>query len=322
MTIDLEGEVESPNTISKRSTKGSVRKRPRTWRTWKYTAGNYLFILPFMLVFTLFFIIPIFRSIYISFFNWPILGAAPKYIGLGNYASMLKDSLWWVTLKNTVYFTLLISFGTTLIAFLVALLVVKPVPGQGFFRFVFYAPIVLSVSAMGIIWRWMFNTNFGIINYFLSLVGISPVEWLATANLVIPAISVASIWWGFGFPMVIFVAGFQNIPSHLFEAAEIDGASKWQVFRYITLPLMLPIIFFVLVTQIISHFQIFGQPYVITELGPGNASFPAIAYLYWTAWRYYRMGYGSALAITLAAIMMIITLLQFRVFGRRATIEY
>ena len=147
-------------------------------------------------------------------------------------------------------------------------------------------------------------------------------QWLANPRLVIPSLSLATIWWTFGFPMLIYLAGLQSIPEHLYEAASIDGANAWYRVRYITLPLMRPSIFFVAVTQLISHFKIFGQPYIMTEGGPGRSSYTVIMYLYQTAWRFYRMGYGTAIAVALAVVILFFTLVQFRFFGRSSSIEY
>jgi multiple sugar transport system permease protein len=178
-------------------------------------------------------------------------------------------------------------------------------------------PTLLSVGVVGLIWVWLLSTQYGIINYGLSCLGIEPINWLGDANLVIPSLSLTTVWWGFGFPMLIFIAGLQGIPDQLYEAARIDGADGRQLFQYITLPLLRPTILFVTVTGVIAHFQVFGQPFIITTGGPGRASYTVIYYLYEMAWRAFRMGYGSAVAVTLALIIAIFTVIQFRVLGQR-----
>jgi len=185
---------------------------------------------------------------------------------------------------------------------------------------VFYAPTLLSVSVVSTIWMWLLNTQFGLVNYALNALGLAKINWLGDANLVLPALALTTIWWGFGFPMLIFLTGLQGIPQHLYEAAEIDGASRLQRFWNITLPLLRPTILFVTVTQVIAHFQLFGQSFIMTGGGPGRASYSIIMYLYQVAWRYFRMGYGTAIAIGLAAIMLVFTLIQFRLIGAR--VEY
>ena len=294
----------------------------KTWRTWRWTLGNYLFILPFMVFFSVFILLPILYAFYMSFHEWKILAPEHPFIGLQNFRSLFKDDLWWIALGNTLYFAFLTAILNTVFPLMVAIGVSQPIRGRDFYRFIFYAPVVLSVAVMGITAAWMMNTQFGIINYYLSWIGLPPVKWLADPSLVIPSISLATVWWGFGFPMLIYIAGLQGIPTHLYEAARIDGANGWQITWRITIPLMAPSIFFVAVTQLIAHFKVFGQPYIMTEGGPGRSSFTTIMYLYQTAWRFFRMGYGTTIAIGLAMVILFFTLVQFRFFGRRSTIEY
>ena len=168
--------------------------------------------------------------------------------------------------------------------------------------------------------RWLLGQQFGIVNYLLDGIGIGPIPFIADSDLVIPSLSVTTLWWGFGFPMLIYLAGLSNIPQDIYEAARIDGARGWQMTRYITLPLLRPTILFVAVTQLISHFQVFAQPYVITNGGPGQASFTVIFYMFRAAWTYFRMGFATTMAVLLAVIIMAFTLLQFRLGGRR--LEY
>ncbi len=283
---------------------------------------NYLFLLPFLVFFIVFIIGPIFYAIYMSFYNWPILSKEHIFIGFENYRNLIMDSIWWKAIKNTFYFTFLTSLSTTIFSFLIAVSLNGSIKGQHLFRFIFYMPVVISVSAMGIIIGWTFNAQFGIVNYLLRFIGISGINWLGDKNLVIPTLAIASVWWGFGSPMLIFLAGLQNLPKQVYEAAEIDGASDSGCFFYITIPLMFPTIFFVLVTQLIAHFQVFGQSYLITGGGPGRESYTVIYYLYQTAWRYYKMGYGASIAITFSIIILLITLIQFKLTSKYNSIEY
>ncbi|GIV78793.1 sugar ABC transporter permease [Litorilinea aerophila] len=293
-----------------------------TWRTRRWVLGNYLFILPFMLLFCTFTLAPILYSFYMSLHDWKMLAPERPFTGLRNFQLLLRDDIWWIALRNSLYFAFLTAIINTFFALVVAIGANQPIRGRDFFRFIYYAPVILSVSAMGIIMSWMMNTQFGVINYFLVWFGLPPVKWLADTRLVIPSLSLATVWWGFGFPMLIYIAGLQGIPAHLYEAARIDGASGWRLTWHITLPLMRPTIFFVAVTQLIAHFQVFGQPYIMTGGGPGRASFTTIMYLYQTAWRFFRMGYGTTIAIGLALVILFFTLLQFRFFGRQSIVEY
>jgi multiple sugar transport system permease protein len=181
-------------------------------------------------------------------------------------------------------------------------------------------PTLFSVGAVGLIWVWLLNSQYGVINYGLSFFGIKPVNWLGDPNLVLPALSLTTIWWGFGFPMLIFIAGLQGIPEQLYEAARIDGASGWQIFFRITLPLLRPTILFVTVTGVIAHFQVYGQPFIMTNGGPGRSSYTVIFYLYQIAWTAFRMGYGAAVAVVLAIIMAVLTTFQFLFISRQ--VEY
>jgi multiple sugar transport system permease protein len=299
-----------------------AKPKALTWRTPLYTAGNYLFILPFLAFFCVFMAGPIVYSFVMSLHDWPILAKSHPFVGLRNYGDLLSDKIWWQALRNTLYFAVATASGTTLFAFLVAHSVNKPIKGTNAYRFVFYTPVVISVAAMGIVMGWTFSTQYGIVNALLGAIGLSPVNWLGEKALVIPTLSVASIWWGFGGPMLIYLAALQNIPKELYEASAIDGASRAQMTSRITLPLMLPSFFFVLVTQLIAHLQVFGQSYLITGGGPGRESYTSVYYLYQTAWRYYRMGYGCSIAIGLAMVIMAVTALQFRFAGDRARVTF
>jgi multiple sugar transport system permease protein len=281
----------------------------------------YLFLTPFLIFFAIFVVRAVVTSFNMSFYDWQVLRPARPYLGLGNYQELFNDYVWWLSLKNTIIFAVLTVTGTTTVALLCAVAVTQPIKGRSFFRVLLYMPTLLSVGVVGLAWTWLLNTQFGFINYGLSFLGIHPINWLGDENLVVPALSLATIWWGFGFPMLIFIAGLQGIPEQLYEAARIDGANGRQLFRYITLPLLRPTILFVTVTGFISHFQVFGQPLIITNGGgPGRASYTVIYYLYQIAFTAFRMGYGSALAITLAVIIAIFTLVQFRFIGQR--VEY
>jgi multiple sugar transport system permease protein len=277
----------------------------------------YLFLAPFIIFFLVFVVRAVISAVGMSFYDWQILRQTRPYVGLGNYQEIFGDSVWWTAVKNTIIFMFITVQGTTALALAAAWAVTRPIRGAGFFRVVLYMPTLLSVGVVGLIWVWLLSTQYGIINYGLSFLGIEPINWLGDANLVIPSLSLTTVWWGFGFPMLIFIAGLQGIPDQLYEAARIDGADGRQLFQYITLPLLRPTILFVTVTGVIAHFQVFGQPFIITTGGPGRASYTVIYYLYEMAWRAFRMGYGSAVAVTLALIIAIFTVIQFRVLGQR-----
>jgi multiple sugar transport system permease protein len=280
----------------------------------------YVFLAPFIIFFGIFVIRAIFTAVNMSFYDWAILKPVHPYVGLANYKELFSDYVWWIAVKNTIVFTLLTVTGTTVVALMSAVAVTQPIKGAGCFRVLLYMPQLLSVGVVGLIWVWLLSNQFGVINYFLSFLGIERINWLGDENIVIPALSLTTIWWGFGFPMLIFIAGLQGIPEHLYEAAKIDGANGRQLLLYITLPLLRPTILFVTVTGVIAQFQVFGQPFIMTTGGPGRGSYTVIYYLYEIAWRAFRMGYGAAVAVALAVIMAVFTLIQFRIIGRR--VEY
>lgn len=278
------------------------------------------FLAPFMIFFVIFVVRAVVEAVRMSFYDWHILRPMRPYVGIENYVELINDNVWWIALQNTIVFTALTVIGTTIVALAAAYAVTRPIRGQGFFRVLLYMPSLLSVGAVGLVWVWLLNTQFGIINYGLSFIGIRPVNWLGDPGLVIPSLSLTTIWWGFGFPMLIFIAGLQGIPDQLYEAARIDGGSDRDLFLYITLPLLRPTILFVTVTGVIAHFQVFGQAFIMTNGGPGRSSYSLIFYLYQIAWTAFRMGYGAAVAVCIAAIMAVLTGMQFIVLSRR--VEY
>jgi multiple sugar transport system permease protein len=280
----------------------------------------YIFLAPFLIFFSIFVVKAVASAVEMSFYDWQVLRPTRVFIGVENYVELLNDDVWWEAVKNTVIFTIMTVTGTTIVALLAAVAVTQPIRGQDFFRVLLYMPSLFSVGAVGLIWVWLLSNQFGIINYGLSFFGVQPINWLGDPSLVLPSLSLTTIWWGFGFPMLIFIAGLQGIPEHLYEAARIDGANGRQIFFNITLPLLQPTILFVTVTGVIAQFQVYGQPFIMTSGGPGRASYTVIFYLYQAAWQAFRMGYGSAVAVTLAVIIASLTVLQFLFVGRR--VEY
>ncbi len=291
------------------------------WRTLRKQLPNYLFVLPHFLFFGVFILYPILRGIQVSLYDWKIMLTEQQYVGLANYEALGKDLVFWQSLRNTTYFMALTVTINVVLGLLVAAGLKRAPFGGNFLRVLFYAPGILSVSVLGIIGIRVWDTQLGIVNYFFTtLLGGARIAWLGNPSLVIPSLSITTVWWTFGFPMLVFLAGLQNIPESLYDAAKIDGAGPRPSFRFITLPLIMPTMLFVTVTQFIAHMQVFAQPYIITGGGPGNGSRTAVMYLYETAWKYFRFGYASAIAVVLAVIMILVTILLFSLMRRR--VEY
>jgi len=270
----------------------------------------YMFIGLAVVGFLVFQVGPIGVSAYLSFTNSELIGT-PAWIGLKNYAEMLQDPLLWQALKVTMLYAAVTVPLALVVSLALALLMNQNIRGVAVFRTVYYLPAVISGVAVAVLWRWIFNPEFGVLNVLLRYVGIKGPAWLLDPHTALPSLMLMSLW-GIGGGIIIYLAGLQAIPTELYEAAEIDGGGRRAKFRHITLPMMSPVIFFNVVTGAIWTFQEFTRVYVMTQGGPSNATLFYGLYLYRNAFSYFQMGYASALAWVLFLVILLMTLLLFR----------
>jgi multiple sugar transport system permease protein len=280
-----------------------------------------LFLAPALTAIGIFFFLPVLAAFVLSFTDFDIYALASfdnaRLVGLRNYVQLFQDPLFWTALKNTVYF-LVVGGPLSIAVSLGAALLVhsrlarwKPV-----FRFVYFAPVVTTLVAVAIVWRFIYHPRFGLLNYVLSLAGIGPIDWLGDPGWAMPAIILLAVWKNFGYNMIIFIAGLQNIPDSLYEAAGIDGAGGWQQFWRITVPMLAPTTLFVTIITMIGYFQLFAEPYVMTQGGPMKSTLSMVLLMYEQGFRWWNMGYAAALAFVLFAFILAGSLLQSRLQRR------
>ena len=291
-------------------------RSPRARREALY---GYLFVAPAVLGFLIWIAGPMLFSAWVSLTTWDLL-SPPVFVGLSNYQALFKDPLFWQSLKVTAIYTLISVPLFQALAFAVALLINVRVRGIAIFRTIYYLPSIVPVVANAMLWAWVFNSDFGLLNAALRAVGLPKILWLQDPAFALPALITMSLW-GVGGAMLIYLAGLQGVPQQLYEAAEIDGASLWRRFVHVTLPMMSPVLFFNFLMGLIGALQTFTQGYIMTNGGPQNATLFYALYLYRRAFTDFRMGYASALAWVLFAIVLAISILVFRSFGRQVYYE-
>lgn len=290
---------------------GSAMEYRETISAWAFVAPSVILLLVFSAA-------PLLFAFYLSFHGWNLLEPAKPFVALRHYVELASDGLFWNAAKNTAIYSLYVP-ATMVCALAVAILLNRSIKGVALLRAVFFLPYITSFVAISIVWQWMYDPDFGIFNWALGLLGLGPFPWLNSPSTALLALIIMAVWIHIGFQMVIFLAGLQAIPAEFYEAAMIDGAGPWRRFWNITLPMLRPTTFFVLVTSIIGSFQVFTFVYVMTEGGPLHATDVIVYHIYQNAWQFLRMGYASAMSWILFAVIFAITLLQFRLLGRRMT---
>jgi len=282
----------------------------------------WVFVGPALIAIAVFFAVPVAAALLMSLTDFDIYALADlrnlRFVGLDNYAALLQRPLFWQALGNTVIFVVIgvpLSIGASLGTAL--LLHSKFARFQGFFRTALFAPVVTTLVAVAVVWRYLFHTRYGLINHALAQFGVAPVDWLGDPHWAMPAIVLLSVWKNFGYNMVILLAGLQAIPEDLYEAARLDGARRWALFRHITLPCLAPMLLVVSILTMAGHFQLFAEPYVMTQGGPAQRTVTVLYLMYEEGFKWWSLGTASAVAFVLFVIMFAITMLQL-VASKRA----
>ncbi len=300
------------------STSGAVTpNQPASVGTRRYEGppSGWWFAGPAVAIIAVFFLAPIAASILLSLTDFDIYALADwqnlRFVGLQNYIQLLHSERFWIALHNTLYFVAIggpLSVAASLGAAL--LLDSKLTRLKVVWRTVFFAPVVTTLVAVAIVWRYLYHTKYGLFNLALTKLGFEPIDWLGDPQWAMPAVIFLAVWKNFGYNMIIFMAGLQSIPSELYEAAEVDGAGPARRFWHVTLPMLGPTFLFVGVTTMIGFFQLFAEPYVMTQGGPGESTYSLVMLMYEQGFRWWRLGFASAVAMTIFALTLAATLLQ------------
>jgi len=284
---------------------------------WRRDLTGWAFAAPFVILFGVFLALPILASFALSFTSFGLrdltnpIGAS--FSGIDNYTRLLSDDKFWKALGNTFYFVLVGVPLTLALGLLIASALSRGITRfRTAFRVGYYLPVITSIVAIAVVWRFLLNPDIGLINLLLRNIGINGPDWLANKSLAMPSIIAMAVWRNLGFAMVVFIAGLQAIPVMLYEAASIDGAGRWQAFRYVTLPMLRPTILFMLVITTIGYLQLFEEPFVMTAGGPLDATLSVTMYMYQQGFTFFHQGYASAIAYVLFVIVAVIAFLQFR----------
>ena len=281
--------------------------QPKTRKGWD-ERRFYLFILPWIIGFLLFQFGPMLVAIVLSLTDW-VFTSSPEWRGLAHYRELLSDNLFWISLRNSAYYSAIVVPGGVALAFFLAVLLNRNWTGMGFFRTVFFMPALVSGVAIAMVWGWLYNPRFGAINSALEFLGLPQPGWLGDPRWAMPVIMTLGLW-SVGGSMLIYIAGLQNIPRELYDAAKLDGAGRWAVTRHVTLPMISSITFFLLIVSTIGSLQVFTPTFVLTEGGPNNSTLTLPLYIYQNAFTWQKFGYAAALTVVLILFTMTLILIQ------------
>lgn len=289
----------------------------KLWNKLKKNLIAWSFILPNFAGFLVFTLIPIIFSFLLAFTEWDSFSPA-KFIGLENFRNMLKDENFWISLKNTIYYTIGVVPLTMMCSLGLAILLNKKIKGIGIFRTIFFFPYITSLVAVAVVWNMLFHPSMGPINQFLQSFLSSVPGWTSSSQWAMPAIIIVSIWRNMGYYMILYLAGLQGIPRELYEASSMDGAGKWRQFLNVTIPSLRPTTFFVMIMLTINSFKVFDLVQVMTEGGPGRSTNVLVYQIYNEAFVNFKFGYASAISLVLFVIVLSITVIQFQFDKKRA----
>ncbi len=300
--------------VREAATTPAVRSRFTRWRQSDAAWAHLLLIPTYIGLFGLV-LGPVLSGFAISFFRWDII-TTPEFIGIENYQTLAGDPIFWQALRNTLFYVVGAIPPAIVISLVLALALNQPLRGRAIFRTAYFLPVVSSTVAVAVLWGWMFNTQVGLLNYLLGLVGIPKVPWITSEVWAMPSVIIMSVWKSLGYNIILFLAGLQAIPNDYYEAAKVDGASAFRRFWDITLPLLSPTTFLIVVLSIIASFQVFEQTYILTGGGPANSTLTLVLMIFYRGFQDFRMGYASAIAYVLFLMVFIVTMIQWRLQKR------
>lgn len=275
----------------------------------------FFFILPYLVLFILFRLGPSLAGLGVAFTNWQAVGQ-PRWIGFANFEAMARDPRLGEAIRNTIGFTAVTVPVLLVLSLLLAMFLNTSLKGRTVGRVAIFMPYVIMSTVVGVLWTWILDKDFGLMNHYLSIFGLGNTPWLVSEGSAMWGIILTTVWWTVGYNMVLFLAGLQDIPAELYEAARIDGAAQVGLFRFVTLPMLAPTVFLVLMLTLINSFQVFDQVYVMTSGGPGTATLTLVQYIYTTSFQFQRFGYGSAVTVILFIMLVFVAFFQIRAYRR------
>lgn len=290
----------------------ATARRRRNW-------APYLWVLPAVLLYAIFKLLPMLAGLYLALIQWDGIEPA-KFVGLRNFQRMLEDEVILLALLNNLKYAIGTVIGKIILSLFLALLLNQALRGRSFYRTALFLPVVMSFVVVGILWAWLYNGQFGLVNSLLQHLGLRflILDWLGDPKVALWSLMVVDIWKWYGFHMVIFLAGLQTIPTELYEAARIDGASRWQQFLHITLPLLQPVMLVNVTLSLMGGFGVFDIPYVMTEGGPANSTIVMALHIYIQGFKFYKFGYAAAMSYVLLTLVTVLAAIQMRLMGRES----